>query len=72
MKNNELLREEFRKWWLLDYHWKYSDGVADFWLSKLDSLKAELVGKLEEIGEQQDDDTIWIEMDEAIKIVSEL
>lgn len=58
--------------------------VADWWLSKLDllameayklgrdSLKAELVGRFEKIGEQQDDDTIWIEMDEAIKIVKEL
>lgn len=78
MKNNELLREEFEKDYFDYLHSSNDDEVAgdiaDWWFSKFDSLKAELVRRFEKLPEAPALFSFapLIHRAEAIKIVKEI
>ena len=86
--NNKELREEFLQRFfehtfvdLKPYDNSFRDDeMIDWWLSKIDSLKSELVGRLEENKRRIDNGLINdvrsvyinIGLDEAIKIIKEI
>lgn len=84
MNNEQQIREE---WYRTKFSTNNGDesarisedfemkDAADFWLNKMEEAlshqKAELRESIEALGHQQDDDTIWCNMDEVLKLLSE-
>ena len=70
MTNEKELREEFDIWYKEQKEMN-PYIMREFFLSKFSAHSTELISKIKEIGHQQDDDTIWCEMDKVIEIINQ-
>lgn len=46
-----------------------TDEHADFWLSKFHQYTEELKQNIKALGHQQEDDTVWCNMDEVLSLL---
>lgn len=65
--------EEYAEGFNESQEWLFND-IADWWLEKLSSshtaLLTEIMEDVKKLGHQQDDDTIWCEMDKVLSLLS--